>query len=219
MTNLLMDFGKSKKKGKKYEITFLIDGKKKTFNFGSNVSITFVEGATIEKRNNYLKRHSVNEDWNEINPGSLSAGILWGDSNDINENLKDYMKLFNIKESVIQGGATPKNKVLYEKVKNMMDEIYEKPSAYKSGAIVKKYKELGGEYIEDNKPKNLARWFKEDWQNIASKDAYPVLRPTKIINNKTPLTVKEIPINELIKQVKLKQVIKGDKNLPKFKSK
>ena len=32
-----------------------------------------------------------------INPGSLSAGILWGDSNDIQENLEDYMKEFNIK--------------------------------------------------------------------------------------------------------------------------
>ena len=79
-----------------------------------------------------------------------------------------------------------------------MDEIYSKPSAYKSGAIVKKYKELGGEYIEDKKPK---RWFKEEWKNVASKGEYPVLRPTKIINNKTPLTVKEIPVNELIKQV------------------
>ena len=60
------------------------------------------------------------------------------------------MKEFNIKENIIQGGATPKNKTLHEKVKKMMDEIYSKPSAYKSGAIVKKYKELGGEYIEDN---------------------------------------------------------------------
>ena len=34
-----------------------------------------VEGASIELRNNYLKRHSVNEDWDFINPGSLSAGI------------------------------------------------------------------------------------------------------------------------------------------------
>jgi hypothetical protein len=53
----------------------MIDGKKKTFNFGSNVSKTFVEGASIQKRNNYLKRHSVNEDWNEINAGSLSAAF------------------------------------------------------------------------------------------------------------------------------------------------
>ena len=69
MTNILIDFRKSKNKNKKYEITLLIDGKKKTFNFGSNVSKSFVEGATLEKRNNYLKRHSVNEDWNYINKG------------------------------------------------------------------------------------------------------------------------------------------------------
>jgi hypothetical protein len=100
----------------------------------------------------------------------------------------------------------------------MMDKIYSKPSAYKSGAIVKKYKELGEKYIEDKKPKNLARWFKEDWQNVATKGEYPVLRPTKNINNETPLTVKEIPVNELINHVKLKQVIKKDKNLPKFKT-
>jgi hypothetical protein len=35
---------------------------------------------------------------NEINPASLSAGILWGDSIAIQENLKDYMKEFNIEK-------------------------------------------------------------------------------------------------------------------------
>ena len=55
MTNLLIDFKNSKKKGKKYEIILLIDGKKISIHFGSNVSKTFVEGATLEKRNNYLK--------------------------------------------------------------------------------------------------------------------------------------------------------------------
>jgi hypothetical protein len=33
------------------------------------------------------------------NPGSLSAGILWGDSNDIQENLTNYMNEFNIKRN------------------------------------------------------------------------------------------------------------------------
>ena len=75
----------------------MIDGKNRSLHFGLNVSKTFVEGATLEKRNNYLKRHSVNEVRNYINPGSLSAGILWGDSNDIQKNLMDYMKEFNIK--------------------------------------------------------------------------------------------------------------------------
>ena len=54
MTNTLIDFRKSKKEGKKYEIILLIDGKKRSIHFGSNVSETFVEGASIQKRNNYL---------------------------------------------------------------------------------------------------------------------------------------------------------------------
>ena len=60
-----------------------------------------------------------------------------------------------------------------------MDIVYKKPSAYKSGAIVKKYKKIGGEDMEDNKPKNLKKWFKEDWINLADINQYRVLRPTK----------------------------------------
>ncbi len=111
--------------------------------------------------------------------------------------------------------ATPKDKVLYEKVKKMADEIYKKSSAYKSGYIVKKYKELGGEYIDDSKPKNLKRWYKEKWEDIGNKD-YPVYRPTIKVNKQTPLIVKEIDPNQLKEQIKLKQKIKGTKNLPKF---
>ena len=46
MINILIDFRKSRRKGKKYEIVLMIDGKKKSIHFGSNVSKTFVEGAT-----------------------------------------------------------------------------------------------------------------------------------------------------------------------------
>ena len=42
MSNILIDFRKSKKKGKKYEIILLIDGKKKSIHFSLNVSKTFV---------------------------------------------------------------------------------------------------------------------------------------------------------------------------------
>ena len=100
----------------------------------------------------------------------------------------------------------------------MADEIYKKPSAYKSGYIVKKYKEMGGTYENDNKDKNLKRWFNEKWEDVGHK-AYPVYRPTKRINSKTPLTVNEIDKDNLKEQIKLKQKIKGKKNLPKFKSK
>jgi hypothetical protein len=113
---------------------------------------------------------------------------------------------------------TPTNQELYNKVKAYADTIYEKPSAYKSGFIVKKYKELGGTYLDDKKPKNLKRWFKEDWKDVGNLE-YPVYRPTKKISDKTPLIPSEIVPSNLKKQINLKQEIKGEYNLPKFKSK
>lgn len=114
------------------------------------------------------------------------------------------------------------DKNLYAKVKKMADKIYDKPSAYKSGFIVKKYKELGGTYTNDKKEKELKRWFSEMWENIdpnKTKTSYPVYRPTVRVNKKTPLTIKEIDPKQLKEQIKLKQKIKGTKNLPKFEKK
>jgi len=109
----------------------------------------------------------------------------------------------------------PLDKDLYNLAKQEADKIYKKSSAYKSGYIVKKYKELGGRYTNDNKEKKLSRWFKEKWKDIGNKD-YPVYRPTKRINKNTPLTKNEIDTKNLKKQISLKQKIKGDKNLPPF---
>ena len=106
---------------------------------------------------------------------------------------------------------------LYNQVKEDAKKIYNKPSAYKSGWIVKTYKHRGGTYKEDNKPKNLERWFKEDWGDIGGKD-YPVYRPFKRITKDTPLTAYEIDPIQTKEQIKLKQEIKGYKNLPPFKS-
>ena len=113
---------------------------------------------------------------------------------------------------------TPTNIELYNKVKEYADTIYEKPSAYKSGFIVKKYKELGGTYLDDKKPKNLKRWFKEEWKDVGNKD-YPVYRPTKRISKETPLLSSEISSKNLKKQIDLKQKLKGSRNLPPFEKK
>lgn len=109
------------------------------------------------------------------------------------------------------------NQELYDKVKQEADEHYKKSSAYKSGWIVKTYKQRGGTYINDNKPKKLKRWMKEKWKSISKPDEYPVYRPTKRISKDTPLTVSEIDPIQAQEQIKLKQKIKGQKNLPKFK--
>jgi len=112
----------------------------------------------------------------------------------------------------------PLDKKLYEKVKQYADTIYEKPSAYKSGFIVKTYKQMGGTYSGTKTKEGLSRWYKEEWKDVGKKD-YPVYRPTKRINKNTPTTVNEIDSKNLKKQIKLKQIIKGDKNLPPFKKK
>lgn len=109
----------------------------------------------------------------------------------------------------------PMNTRLYEKVKKMANKTYKKPSAYKSGYIVKTYKKLGGLYQEDNKTRNLKRWFQEKWTDVGHKK-YPVYRPTLRINKKTPKIVSELDNHHLKKQISLKQRIKGNKNLPPF---
>jgi hypothetical protein len=106
---------------------------------------------------------------------------------------------------------------LYEAVKKYAESIYKKHSAYRSGFIVKKYKELGGTYTEDDKPKKLKQWYEEKWFDIGDKE-YPVYRPTVRVNKSTPLTAAEIDPKNLKKQIDTKQKIKGKKNLPPFKA-
>ena len=111
--------------------------------------------------------------------------------------------------------AIPLDKALYSKAKRIADETYSKPSAYKSGFIVKTYKEMGGRYKDTPEPKGLKRWFQEKWEDVGNKD-YPVYRPTKRVNKLTPLTPNEIKPVDLKKKIELKQKIKGEKNLPPF---
>jgi hypothetical protein len=54
----------------------------------------------------------------------------------------------------------------------------------------------------------------ENWVSVGGD--YPTYRPTKRVNKSTPKTISEIPKKRLEEQIKLKQKIKGKKNLPKF---
>lgn len=111
--------------------------------------------------------------------------------------------------------AIPVNKKLYEKAKSIVYPRYKKPSAYRSGALVKLYKEMGGKY-KDKGEKKLARWFNEKWKDVGNEE-YPVYRPTKRITKDTPLTVDEIDPKNLKDQIREKQEIKGEYNLKPFK--
>jgi hypothetical protein len=84
----------SEKPTKKYKIVFT--SPKKTIHFGSKKSSTYLDHKDKSKREAYIARHKVNEDWNKINAGSLSRFLLWGDSTDLKTNLNSYKKRFNI---------------------------------------------------------------------------------------------------------------------------
>jgi hypothetical protein len=62
--------------------------------FGSKNSLTYATGATEKTKENYIKRHQVNEDWTKINPGSLSRYILWSKKS-IPEGIKEFKKHFH----------------------------------------------------------------------------------------------------------------------------
>lgn len=95
----------------------------------------------------------------------------------------------------------PKNPTLYEKVKK---SIRMKPSAYRSGLIIKKYKQLGGTFIGP-KPRlsGLSRWFAENWKSNTGKYRYTskssVYRPTRRVTSKTPMTFSELTKSQVLR--------------------
>ena len=84
----------STRTNKRFRIEF--SHPKKIIHFGQRGSHTYIDHQDDLKRENYLKRHMVNEDWSEVNPGSLSAFLLWGASSDLRTNLISYLRKYGI---------------------------------------------------------------------------------------------------------------------------
>ena len=85
---------KSNKPNKKLVIKF--SEPTLTIHFGSKNSLTYLDHHDKHKRSNYLKRHIVNEDWENVNAGSLAAHLLWGHTTDLKTNLLNYLNKFEI---------------------------------------------------------------------------------------------------------------------------
>jgi len=85
---------------------------------------------------------------------------------------------------------------IYERAKNIVYKQYAKHSAYRSGALVSRYKQMGGRYGNTPKGGSLKRWFMEKWRDVGRK-SYPVYRPTVRVSNQTPLTINEIDKDNL----------------------
>lgn len=101
----------------------------------------------------------------------------------------------------------PTDPKLYEKIKKQIWRQNPINSAYRSGLLVKTYKQSfmkkynSTDYYQTSKGKNsserpLKRWFDEKWTNQRGEIGYQydndVYRPTRRINDKTPKTFSEL---------------------------
>ena len=121
---------------------------------------------------------------------------------------------------------TPTDLVLYEKVKKEIVAKY-KPSAYRSGTIVRKYKE---EYLKKHKnnnaytgskeTSNLKKRFSEAWKNQRGEVGYKkkgdVYRPSVKVNSKTPTTFNELTQTQIKKAMEEKKRTGKVKNFAKL---
>ena len=82
----------SNKEGKR----FMVIINNKTYHFGQKDGSTYIDHGDKVKRDAYIKRHKVNENWDAVNAGSLSRHLLWGNSTNIKNNIRDYKKKFNL---------------------------------------------------------------------------------------------------------------------------
>lgn len=113
--------------------------------------------------------------------------------------------------------ATPKDPVLYESVKKKVYVKIPKHSAYRSGILVKTYKE---EYEKKHKSKDaytgtknknqgLMRWFDEKWLNQRGEVGYQkngdIYRPTKKVSKDTPKTYKELSKTDIANAMREKK--------------
>jgi len=57
----------------------------------------YLNSGSIMKREAYIARHRVIEDWTDpFSAGALSRFLLWGRSRKLSENIADYRKRFSV---------------------------------------------------------------------------------------------------------------------------
>ena len=118
------------------------------------------------------------------------------------------------------------DKDIYKKAKAEVDKDFRKHSAYKSMALVKIYKKLGGR-LSDSSSNGTGRWMKEKWLNLApyaegsikdiskspacgtkgKKQKGPsICRASKKVNSKTPKPlVKDLSKSQVKKAYEIKR--------------
>lgn len=90
--------GPSKVQNKKLTAIFY-DGDKRirTINFGQAGASDYTQHKDASRRERYLARHRAREDWDDpMTAGALSRWLLWGDSTNIQTNIREFKKRFGL---------------------------------------------------------------------------------------------------------------------------
>lgn len=93
----LIKITKSDKPDKKMMAVFknLKTDRENTTHFGSKGMSDFTKHKDPERKERYIKRHKVNEDWNKpTSAGALSRWILWNKPT-LSASIKNYKEKFN----------------------------------------------------------------------------------------------------------------------------
>lgn len=88
-----MEIVNSNKKDKRFKAIFS-NGKK--VDFGLNGGSTYIDHKDEKKKENYIKRHRVRENWEDyMSAGALSRYILW-EYQTLDKAVSSYKKRFNL---------------------------------------------------------------------------------------------------------------------------
>jgi len=97
---MILSVGKSPLKAKRFRAIWTDSaGKERHTDFGQPQGYTYIDGADARTRVNYLKRHMANPlERAKIvqltpSPAVFSMYLLWGESQDIDKNIKTLNKL------------------------------------------------------------------------------------------------------------------------------
>jgi len=87
---------KSNRKGKRFVME--MPSLKHSHHFGSDVGKTFIDHGDEKKKSAWIARHKQDKGWNNKHSGIyFSRYLLWGDSKNLNENIKSLEKKLNVK--------------------------------------------------------------------------------------------------------------------------
>jgi hypothetical protein len=97
--NIKLDIVPSHLKNKKFDAVFSSPNHKPLIiPFGSKPYHDYTQHGDIFRRTNYLNRHRKREDWTTpFTKGSLSARILWGPFPNLDKNIKQFKKDFELR--------------------------------------------------------------------------------------------------------------------------